>query len=455
MSWFLIHQWVVLAMLCMVMGCVSDDRLEESEDLSSPVSMEDASPDISRVSDMRDISDISDISDMRDMFDMFDISDMEQDFDMEVLPIDIEGRIPTNVPEGYRWIDLGEVSLLEGYSEKMEVTVADNEIAMWVVAVGPDDVFLALVEAIAPDGTVAVSTASGKSNVAIDEFAGGFGDALTSPNRVVGRPRASAAMIPNTPEVDLIPGDWTFQIGARDFSNMSSTAYDGPVHVGVLLRREEPSVSGALDVEIWVHESSGLNSASAATHDGLDLALQTIDASFSNANIQVGEVTYHDLDTYLPIPLDLGGPSCLTGHVPLVFDALPPTSNNLRIILIDSFTCLRFGGTLDSGASIAGVSNGVPVIPFAGRDGVLIGMSLQKDYPEDWAYVFAHEVGHALGLTHTAEPVRNIYDNIADTMEGDGAKSNLMYFNVSTATDRIVTSDQASVMHMHPLIRAR
>ena len=121
--------------------------------------------------------------------------------------------------------------------------------------------------------------------------------------------------------------------------------------------------------------------------------------------------------------------------------------------MIGDFAC-KVGNT-DVGQSLAGVSNGIPGLPFAARDGVLAATALKDMYPDEWALVVAHEAAHHLGLFHTQEGDLQVFDNIPDTDDAD-ASLYLMYSNVSyTDGSLLVTPDQGSVVKRHPLARAK
>jgi hypothetical protein len=81
----------------------------------------------------------------------------------------------------------------------------------------------------------------------------------------------------------------------------------------------------------------------------------------------------------------------------------------------------------------------------------MVATHLMRDYPEPWSKVMAHELGHFLGLFHTREGRLDVYDNIADTEEGEGASEYLMYSLVDQGGEAI-SADQAWVLRQTPFL---
>ncbi|MBM4320130.1 MAG: hypothetical protein FJ125_09245 [Deltaproteobacteria bacterium] len=97
---------------------------------------------------------------------------------------------------------------------------------------------------------------------------------------------------------------------------------------------------------------------------------------------------------------------------------------------------------------IAGGIPGPPHHPGAPRSGVAVATAAAED-SDTMAHIVAHEMGHFLGLSHTAE-MFGIGDNLRDTPEGDRGQSNLMYF--TAGSDSRLTPDQTFVMHNSPCL---
>ncbi|MFT3767919.1 MAG: M43 family zinc metalloprotease [Minicystis sp.] len=200
---------------------------------------------------------------------------------------------------------------------------------------------------------------------------------------------------------------------------------------------------------------SSVSADAAPTHPTIQAALKQVDKSLGTVGVHVGNVTFEDIPD-IPGTIELSGPACLGGSgTEEIFDLAPePPPGVLHLIFTDRFHCLTSSG-MDLGSAVGGVSNGIPGIPFARRDGMLLSTNLVEDYPDDWSLVLAHELSHFLGLFHTCEGGVDICDNIPDTPEGVGvlgAAANLMFPNVSASTSDGLTPQQGSVLRLSSLV---
>lgn len=104
-----------------------------------------------------------------------------------------------------------------------------------------------------------------------------------------------------------------------------------------------------------------------------------------------------------------------------------------------------------AGSTILGITGGVPVPPRArtARSGIAINSAVVEHDPIHGGQVMAHEIGHALGLYHTAEADGVHFDQIDDTGDED---DNLMRWAHVKGADRL-TSGQAEILRRAALAR--
>jgi hypothetical protein len=378
---------------------------------------------------------------------------------------DVTGRWPADPPAGFVLTDLGVVTTDAGLTEPLSLSVDAETRALHVIGISHSGTFVLLMDAQAPDGTSWVSPEPAEPvSPELDRYLGGFPGPGLSPNKVVPRPRAAAALLPNTPALALQPGLWTFRLGVHRLhydglaAQYDNEPLDAAVRVGVLERRFDAPVQGQVDLTLTFatggSTSVGAVDASTAPDDPvLQQALSFIDQSLGLVGIELGDVFYQDGPQVEPI-VDLGGPSCLGGpDVERAFDAAPePHPGSLQVLFITTFRCES--GGIDIGPLFGGIANGLPGRPLATRDGLVLSSLAMHSVADVWEKVLAHEMGHFFGLFHTCEdPSLGACDNIADTPEAPLAVANIMYPDVSQVTDFVFTPEQGEVMRSSPLVQ--
>lgn len=372
--------------------------------------------------------------------------------------IDATGRLPEELPDGFVLRDLGEVVATQGETPDLEFVANAETRAFHVVAIGPPGSSLITLQLVDPAGrTVTWAQADPAPSAQADSFLADFAEQRMSPNAAVTRPRAQATLVPSGSGVEMQAGAWSFRVGVFRLANDAAGApanagLDTPVRVAIVERKVDAPATATIDLAFTFVPGAGLDASSAPTDPVLARAIALMNEAFAAAGISIGDVTYANSDAGRSV-VELGGPSCLGGEVPELFDEVAaPPPGAVHVVVVDTFRCVSNG--LDVGASLGAVSNGVPGIPFATRDGIVLATALKDDFPEDWALVLAHELGHFLGLFHTREPVGGVFDPISDTAERDpGAKANLMFFNVSQARSTALTANQLQVVRRSPAVR--
>jgi len=385
------------------------------------------------------------------------------DVPVDVSP-DVAGRFPVDPPAGYTLHDLGDLATLDGETEDFTLEVPAGAVSLHLTLVSHPGVTPVLLGAAGPDGVWVVtdelaSDVSPDAIAAADAVNGGFGWLHLSANKSVGLPRATTVLIPNTPRVALTPGRWTFRVGAFDADlevetrTWVLTPFDTRVRVAALVRTTPAPSAGTVDLVLSFDPSSGLDAATARSDADLQASFAVLDAALAEVGLAVGAVTYRDVSlTHATIALR--PPACSLGDdIARLFDEAPsPRADAVHVVFIGRFTCPILGGAIDLGEQIGALSIGAPGIPFATKGGIITSTFAKPTYPADWSEILAHEVGHYLGLFHTRES-NGAVDNIADTSEDEeGAKANLMYFNVTLSTATTLTDDQGAIVRLSPLV---
>lgn len=390
------------------------------------------------------------------------------------------------VPEsaGVVVVDVGLVALVEGVSADILVDVTGLG-SMAVLVYGHEGAHVILERAVAPDGSVIVRDVVPDGVALADEhlqFARGFPAQVFSPNRVFGSAVNGSFLVPNSPDVigddegddegdddgdddidDARDGTWTLRVSQWNVDTAAEpptrTPLDRPVHV-VLIARGGDSGQGRIDLNVRFAGSS-LVAADAPDDVTLQRALDVVRDAYAGANIDVREVRYIDHPTPFP-SVELDAP-CEAGQL---FDLAKSArglggADGADIFLVDNFVCF-IGAGVDIGNAISGIAAGVPGPPFvrgSEHAGVAVRYRDVGDAEENGralGVVIAHELAHFLGLYHTREAsffnAPPIFDEIADSPDGDDADENLMFFG---ADENITLSEgQARVLRTSPLVIA-
>ncbi len=321
-------------------------------------------------------------------------------------------------------VDLGlkTVDLATGLSAPFTVEIPADALSILVVVTGASDTLYTLTEVTAPDDTVVVKSGwfeDGNSVVC-----------LSCPNRVAAFYGTHAALIPNAPNVELVPGTWTMQVGAFQSAGFIPSP-DGP-HVMVHIKRGAvlPS-TGTLPIRAYYSVDGALGRDDG--EDRLALMQSRLQQIYEPAGINVLSETL----AVDELPPD-GAPHTIPG-VATALDLDPTTMNVLIFDALNNgggpaagFSPVA-GGTSPHGGSVVAAQSSVP------------GFQGTVDALGD---VVAHEVGHYLGLWHTREAGSlGIVDPLPDTE--DSSSDNLMTADLKGT---VLTPMQGQVLRRHPLV---
>ena len=249
------------------------------------------------------------------------------------------------------------------------------------VDVPADAISLSLEGVMTPGSAAGLAELTGPSGK-VYENTSGTGAYIWIPGDEVFSPT-----LPNTDHTDvqLEPGGGTYSFRLYRYSGTATT-----IKVRAIVERRPGNTGsvGNLDLDVWLAKVITPKAATAATDTRLQATLSAIDAILAQAGIHLGDIRYHDVTdpTYDDVTDPEFGPMLqLTSAV---------TTPRLNLFFVR--TALG-GGVLGVAATLAG-----PRINGTQLSGV---MSLYDGgYTSNFiGLVSAHEIGHFLGLYHTAE----------------------------------------------------
>lgn len=206
--------------------------------------------------------------------------------------------------------------------------------------------------------------------------------------------------VPNTDrsDVQLVPGGGTYSFRLFRWSGTGATMKVR----AIVERRPGPNATiGVLDLDVWLANAITPKAATASTDVYLQQVLDAMDTILSQAGVRLGDVRYHDVtDAKYDDVTDSEFPPMLR---------LTASVADPRLNLFFVRTALG-GGVLGVSATIAGPLrngtglSGIMSLYGGGYSASLLGL------------VAAHEIGHYLGLYHTAESDGS-HDFVDDTAE--------------------------------------
>ena len=252
-------------------------------------------------------------------------------------------------------------------------------------------------------------------------------------------------MIPNRPDLELLPGVYQIRIGSlfQDYT----TNLEVPQATVFYKLGNQRNNSFALDFNVYLlnlkshvcQQQIGppeLSIETAANHMGLRLFFLRIAAILDAADIELGQIRYFEVDDKPSLDI------LNVQDMPRLF-SLADRSGGINLFIVRSLVP----------SSLQVISHINPGVPATAGDDSSFGIALSLDTLcyRSWrtsARLVSHVIGRQMGLFRNREPASNIEDPIFDSSPDN---NNLMFF--ADFGGSIISPGQATVLRTHPGLR--
>lgn len=351
------------------------------------------------------------------------------------------GRL--KISESLEYVELkGLETSVIGLSKQLQFTIDSDTVSFMITVLGEPGVLYQLAEMTDSSGDQLVVSSSDPSFC------------VACKNRVAGAEGVAAFLFPNTPNVVLAAGTYTFRVSSIKIVGEGGVPASGKFDLAIYFYRKNPRPPvGRIDLNFHFTGAGGITAANAQTNQTFLDALAEFKTIYEQVGISVGEVRVRDVgDTYKNVESIIGADNDFSNLV--ATSAGNPRGVNIFLVSSISDTSQAGGFGV-----ILGVSGGIPgptMDSGTRRSGVVVVVDKTWGYNGQYGAVMAHETGHFLGLFHSSEsPQLKIHDPIPDTKDND--YTNLMFYAgdlyiQDTSAGNKLTPGQGFVVLSNPLV---
>jgi hypothetical protein len=276
---------------------------------------------------------------------------------------------------------------------------------------------------------------------------------LSCPQRIATAEGAFAGMAPTNPAVTLRPGTHTISIYSfKQLGFANRTPVAGPARV-IVTAKLAPAVpqEGTLDVNLWFSGAYGLTAETAPTDPGFQKMLEDANGVYAQVGLKLGRITYNDIEGDYDVVENIIAPGSELNE--LFAQSANAPQEAVNVFFVDDLLTGAEGQ--QSFGILLGVSGGIPGpvgITGTNKSGVVLALKRSPEAPTPLYKVFAHEVGHFLGLYHTSEASfgfgAQVHDQLTDTPDND---TNMLMHNSGNGQN--LSGSQGTTMRLNPWVR--
>src|SRR5262245_4444687 len=201
----------------------------------------------------------------------------------------------TNQPPGVETIDVGSVTInAGGDSDPFTFELPNGVISFSILIRGTDEGTYIIKKLDGPLGNFVTDDTANVSQIEMF-LLGPFAAQFKSPNRVVQDRGLAAASFPNNPAISVSGGMYTIVLSGFTLTQNSADPLPGPVELIVEYRTKKVA-TGKLDVSFYLTGAENLMALTAPTDPLIMGAIDHLKMIYAQANIEIGEVAYYDID---------------------------------------------------------------------------------------------------------------------------------------------------------------